>query len=181
MAVLTEKIIEETFMEMLKEQSLSHITVRAVAERCGISRNCFYYHFSDIPALLNRVICDELDRVIETIPENATFSERVDAFISYAVSHKAMILHIHFSKERQVVEGSLMTACRYVTDRYVQSFPPEIVRNDEYRDVIQKVVMYEIFGATLDWFNHSMKYDLSAEIHRIYSAVRNLLRLVDLP
>ena len=52
MANYTEKIIMQTFEEMLEEFPFGKITVSALVSRCEISSNTFYYHFKDIFDLL---------------------------------------------------------------------------------------------------------------------------------
>ena len=48
----TKKAIKETFIELLDERPLNKITVKDIVEACGINRNSFYYHFEDLPALV---------------------------------------------------------------------------------------------------------------------------------
>ena len=44
----TKLDILHTLLEMLRDTPLDEITVKDLTERCGISRQAFYYHFSDI-------------------------------------------------------------------------------------------------------------------------------------
>ena len=47
MANFTEKAIIESLKELLEERPIDKITVKEITERCGVSRNTFYYHFHD--------------------------------------------------------------------------------------------------------------------------------------
>ena len=49
-------------MKLLNEQPLSKISVRDIVEDCGINRNSFYYHFQDIPSLIEEIIKEEADK-----------------------------------------------------------------------------------------------------------------------
>lgn len=51
MLQLTKKAIVNSFIKLLNEKPLDKITVKNIAEDCGINRNTFYYHFSDIREL----------------------------------------------------------------------------------------------------------------------------------
>ena len=44
-----------------------------------MNRNSFYYHFQDIPSLLEEIIVEMTAKVIETLPEESTFEEKVTA------------------------------------------------------------------------------------------------------
>ena len=56
MANFTQKAIKETFIALLEEHPLSDITVKNIVETCGINRNSFYYHYQDIPALIEEIV-----------------------------------------------------------------------------------------------------------------------------
>ena len=49
MSGFTKEIIARTFTELLDEKPMSKITVKDIVEHCGVNRNTFYYHFRDIP------------------------------------------------------------------------------------------------------------------------------------
>ena len=63
MANFTEKAIKEAFVELLGEKPLSRITVKDIVERCGINRNSFYYHFRDIPSLIEEIVTEEAEEL----------------------------------------------------------------------------------------------------------------------
>ena len=56
MAQFRSTAIQETFITLLDERPLNKITVKDIVETCGINRNSFYYHFEDLPALLEEII-----------------------------------------------------------------------------------------------------------------------------
>ena len=64
MANFTKRAIKSSFMKLLNEQPLSKISVRDIVEDCGINRNSFYYHFQDIPSLIEEIIKEEADKII---------------------------------------------------------------------------------------------------------------------
>ena len=55
MANFTRKAIKEAFLKLLNQRPLSQITVKDIVEDCGINRNSFYYHFEDLPALVEEL------------------------------------------------------------------------------------------------------------------------------
>lgn len=55
----TQKAIKESFIKLLNDKPLHQITVKDIVEDCGVNRNTFYYHFTDIPTLLQEIIIEE--------------------------------------------------------------------------------------------------------------------------
>lgn len=56
MANFTSRAIKQTFIELLEQRPLKDITVKDIVETCGINRNSFYYHFQDLPALIEEIV-----------------------------------------------------------------------------------------------------------------------------
>lgn len=53
MSKSTKKQILKSFSELLKVHELDKITVTMLVSECNISRQTFYYHFSDVQDLIN--------------------------------------------------------------------------------------------------------------------------------
>ena len=51
MSAYTKQAIKNSFLKLLNDRPLNQVTVKAIVEDCGINRNTFYYHFTDIPSL----------------------------------------------------------------------------------------------------------------------------------
>ena len=61
---ITKRVIREAFVELLNERALSKITVKDITDRCGINRNTFYYHYQDVPALVEEICSIQVDRIV---------------------------------------------------------------------------------------------------------------------
>ena len=77
--------------ELLTKKRTKKLTVKDIVEECGITRQTFYYHFQDIPSLLEEIIVEMTAKVIETLPEESTFEEKVTAALEEIDSNKRMI------------------------------------------------------------------------------------------
>ena len=64
MASFTKQAIRESFLRLLDEYPLRDITVKMIVETCGINRKSFYYHYQDIPALLEEIVMEGMDEAM---------------------------------------------------------------------------------------------------------------------
>ena len=48
----TKKALSNALKDAMKKKSFQKITVRELRQACNVNRKTFYYHFSDIYALL---------------------------------------------------------------------------------------------------------------------------------
>lgn len=56
MADLTRRALAESVTELLNEKPLDKIKIKDITDRCGVTRNTFYYHFQDIYDLLSWIL-----------------------------------------------------------------------------------------------------------------------------
>ena len=160
MPPFAKREIKNSFIKLLTERPISQITVKDIVEDCGVNRNSFYYHFQDIPSLLEEIIVEMTAKVIENLPEESTFEEKVTAALQEINLNKRMIYHIYGSSNREFYEKQLMKICEHVTRTYI--------RSREYSErvdskVLEFVISYlkcELFGQLIDWLNHDMSYDI---------------------
>lgn len=51
----TRQKLTEAFWKLYQERPISKITVKEIAERCGVGRGTFYNHFQDVYAILEEI------------------------------------------------------------------------------------------------------------------------------
>lgn len=63
----TERLIQQTFRELLKEKDYFQISIQELASRAEINRNTFYLHYPSMDALLHKMQTDVINRFLEPI------------------------------------------------------------------------------------------------------------------
>jgi len=167
MANFTERAIKETFIKLLSERPLSQITVKDIVQACGINRNSFYYHFQDIPSLIEKIIIEEADRIIAENPSLDSLEMGFNAAIDFAEKHRHAILNIFRSVNREIFEQYLWKVCDYVVVSYGKTVFADKPITDEDRDLIIQFYKAQCFGMVIDWLRSGMREDVHNKIHRI--------------
>lgn len=163
----TKKAIKETFIKLLDERPLNQITVKDIVEDCGINRNSFYYHYADLPALLEEVVAEDLKEIMESHPTVASLEEGFDTVVESILRRKRAVLHIYNSLSRDVFERHLMEACRYIVDAYLRAEFAGKSLAEEDLNVLIRFHKCECFGAVIDWLNSGMKHDITGYFRRV--------------
>ena len=65
--IKTERLIQQTFRDLLKEKDYFQISIQELASRAEINRNTFYLHYPSMDALLLRMQTDMINRFLEPI------------------------------------------------------------------------------------------------------------------
>lgn len=160
MPPFAKREIKNSFIKLLTERPISQITVKDIVEDCGVNRNSFYYHFQDIPSLLEEIIVEMTAKVIEKLPEESTFEEKVTAALEEINSNKRMIYHIYGSSNREFYEKQLMKICEHVTRTYIGSRDYSERVDSKDLEFVISYLKCELFGQLIDWLNHDMSYDI---------------------
>ena len=128
MSNFTKIAIQQSFLRLLSQRSITKITVKDIVEDCGINRNSFYYHFQDLPQLLETVIIESADEIISRIPESFSLEEGLTTVLERLVENKRAIRNIWASPDRAFYEQNLMRVCNYVVSRYIACRSVDLLR-----------------------------------------------------
>lgn len=174
MANFTRKAIKETFIELLEERPLNDITIKDIVERCGISRNSFYYHYQDLPALIEEIVKEEAEGIIRTYPSVTTIVECFDAVIEFASHRKRAIMHIYRSVNREMFERNLMMVSEYFVRSYVETALADMTMSTENVRTIIDYYKCTCFGLAIEWLNMGMSEEFTRSTRRIFLLKKDL-------
>lgn len=174
MANFTRQAIKDAFTTLLEERPLNDITVKDIVEHCGINRNSFYYHYQDMPSLIEEIIKEDAESIIRSYPSVTTIVEGFDAVIEFASCRRKAIFHIYRSVNRDVFEQKLMQVCEYFVRSYVDTALAQEPISPEDRKTIIDFYKCVCFGLTIDWLDSGMSEDYIKSIRRIFLLKRNL-------
>jgi len=163
----TEKLIVDAFEQLLAEKPLSKITVREIVDRCGVNRNTFYYHFQDIPTLLERIVKEKADEILQNHGQPGSLVDCIHLMIQYCASYRRSILHIYRSVQREVFLQTLERVALYVVEEFVTAATEDLSIRAEDRQLLIRYYKCTLIGVILDWLDAGMNYDLPAASARV--------------
>ena len=105
MAKSTKNEIVVTLGGLLQSKRLDGITVTELVERCGISRQAFYYHFSDLYGVVDYAIQQLLEGLKITDPEQWRAS--LERTLTLLRENRTIVLNVYRAYERSYVEHDL--------------------------------------------------------------------------
>lgn len=159
--------VKAAFLRLLEERPLREITVKDIVQSCGVNRNTFYYHFRDIPALLEELITDQADRIIAAQGPALSLADCLETAARFALEHRQAVLHINQSAHRDLFELCLMDVCRRVVEDYAAAAIGSVPIPPEDRAVIIRFYQCECFGQVMAWLNDGMRYDIGKQFRRL--------------
>jgi len=166
-ANLTERAIKASALRLLNEKPISQISVKDIAEDCGINRNSFYYHFRDLPSLFEEMITEQAENLIAEYPTINSLEECLEAAVSFAENNRRAVMHIYNSVSRDIYEQYLWRVCEYTVTTYLKNVLADYNISDFDREVITDFYKCACFGKILDWQRGGMKSDIKKEFSRL--------------
>lgn len=167
MASFTKKAIVQTFLKLLDDRPLNQITVKDIVEACGINRNSFYYHFEDLPSLLEEILKDEADRIINEHASVSSLEDCLCVAIDFALKHKRAVMHTYGATNRVLYEQYLDRVSQYVVSEYVNMKFKEIPADPADKELLIHFFKCVLIGGALDWIADGMRYDIRQHVKRL--------------
>ena len=164
---LTKAAIKRSFLELLNEKPINQISVRDIAEDCGFNRNTIYYHYDDIPCLVEEIVIDTAERIISEYTDYHSLEACLEKMAAFALEHKRIVLNIYNSSNRSVYELYLMKVCGSVVENYLHTVFGDIQADPESREILVRFYKCECFGQIIDWLNCAMNYNVCEQFSRL--------------
>lgn len=163
----TKNAIIQAFWQLLEEKPYNKITVKDIVDSCQINRNTFYYHFHDIPELLEDTIKQDADNIIQT---HHNFDSPIDCLTvlaQHCIAHQKAILHIYRSVQREIFLNELDRICLYTVTQYINTITANLTISPDDKKLLIRFYKCALVGVLLDWMNEGMSYDPIASFSRI--------------
>ena len=167
MSGFTKEIIAKTFTELLDEKPMSKVTVKDIVERCGVNRNTFYYHFRDIPDVVEFILKKKWDEILEAPQEKASILECMEEMAALVRSNRKLMLNVYKSVKRDTFLFYMNEVATYIITEYFDKNMNEF--NLDKREIQMLIKYYKclFIGILIEWLDHGLEDDLGAEIREM--------------
>lgn len=91
MPVDTKELIGESAMKLLLEKKVRKLTVTDIVEECHITRQAFYYHFSDIPEMLGWLVERKGRELLQECRKTEDMEGQLRRFLLIAVNAQPVL------------------------------------------------------------------------------------------
>lgn len=178
MATRARNTIIQSFVRLLEERPVNKITVKDIAEDCGVNRNTFYYYFADIPSLAEALLKEEAESFADSVPGFRSMEECVEAFTRTCKDRRRTIGHLYRYISREVYERHLFEICERFADAYVGNRPGARRLSPEDRSAIVEGYKCELYGFVTDWLRQGMSEDMEREFLRLCALREGMIDLM---
>ena len=180
MSELTKRAIQESFKKLLSNQPLDKITVKNITDDCGVNRNTFYYHYSDIYQLLDEIFLTEAQKSVEKMEVGQSWEEGLKTGLCFVKENKKLIYHVYSSLHRETIERYLYSVSLDFAGKFIDNVSKmlKLSVSDDDKKFIASFYKYAIVGIVLDWLEGGMKNEPDELIERMSKLLSGTLKTV---
>lgn len=175
MSRLTQKAIQSSFIKLLDRKPIDRITIKDITDDCGISRNTFYYHYADMPELVEELLMDSVEDLMQQYPTIDSLEEGLNVAVQFVLSNRRAAAHVYNSSHRYIYERCLMKVCRKCVAAYFDMAVPKEYLDGEDREIMIDYYKCVSFGIIADWCDNGMKDDYAASFHKLLTLRSRML------
>lgn len=170
---ITKDLIVDTFWQLLEEKPYNKITVQDIVNQCKVNRNTFYYHFQDIPFLLESSIENWMDDIIENVSRHGDPTKCITIMAEELVNKKTALLHLYQSAHKDYFLNSLDKISYHVTYTYFNNVLENVSVSEEYKEVFIRFYKCAFVGVLLDWLDNNASYNLIGFFERTIDLLKD--------
>ena len=95
-------------MELLNERPLEKINVSDITDKCGLTRNTFYYHFHDVYELLAYTFTSETETLLRKYQANQDWQGGFSQGLNFLYENRNMVKNVYHSINKEELYGYLI-------------------------------------------------------------------------
>lgn len=168
MPVDMKQSIADAAEQLISERPAKKLTVTDIVKACSITRQTFYYHFEDIPDLVNWMIKKEFESVLwEILHAGDSLEHAMKCFLETAIEKGTMMKRLFSTNYGEMIRQLLIDNMRTYLLQLIEEkhLFPEATRLE--LKVIINYYVYAFVGVLNEWDSLKTE-DVDAVAHQIY-------------
>ena len=145
-----------------------------MCQACGINRNSFYYHYADIPTLIEEIFSEELSLIIREHPNINSLEDCLITAANFGSQNKQVIRHIYSSTRRDLFEQYMWRVCDKTVELYFETVYPDINVNTEDWACLMHMLSCLCYGIFSAWLAEGMRSDMAAYLEKMSEVNKGL-------
>lgn len=140
--------------DLLQAKRLDDITVTELVERCGISRQAFYYHFSDLYGVVDYGIQQFLEQLETPGPDQ--WRDALEQTLTLLRENRTLVLNVYRAYERSYVEHDLRRWAMPLVEARVRIAARRFAVTEDQISFMTELLTQALASIVLSWVERGM-------------------------
>ena len=164
-----KQFIAEKYLELSKEMPVDRITVKRLIEACGLSRQTFYYHFKDIPDVVEYLIGNRLDQVCGECIKANDLQTAIRIFLQMVWDNRKLLKRLEKSARSK-------DYWRFISKKFSETLTAVLSGTDEHEDLLRSedmkllisLVAHGVIGVIYERIAENKVFDIDRFAEQLY-------------
>ena len=161
-------------LNLLEQRCYKEISVLDIVADSGVNRNTFYYHFRDLPALIEELARRSIDSAFAD--SSLPLVDKLKTAVDTMYAHKKIALHVYGSAERVVFDKCLDKVCEHLVNHIFNCCPEIQLKSAWERKRLFALCKGCCYGLICDWLLNGLDDDNRLIIHAICEDTARMLQ-----
>ena len=173
-----QKALAEALKNRLSKTTLKNITIKDLTDDCGLNRQTFYYHFSDIYELMEWIFVDEANRILNLDYIDYDIKTILEKTFNCVQDNEKLILNAYKSTDKSLLDNFLKSWIRPIITHIITKRAEGRNISDEDRDFVIDVCVTVVLGIAFQWLENGMEDNLSGKADKLITLLDGNIEMV---
>lgn len=167
MALDMKEIIAEATKTLLLDKKVKKLTVKDIVEECNITRQSFYYHFEDIPHLLQWIMERGFNQMKKEVPVPDDPEEGLRYLFLLAIHIKPYLKKVMQTNYREEISSLFKKQIYKIFENVVEEKNLYRQFSRSELDLVLRFYSYAVLGLIQNWTEEDTK-NIDEIVHMVY-------------
>ena len=163
---ITKYALEESLKKLLLQKPLDKITITDLTTDCGISRMAFYYHFKDIPDVVEFILKKKWDEILEHPQDRASILECMEEMADLVRNNRKVMLNVYRSVKKDTFLFYMNEISNYIIMEYFRKNADQFDLDEGEIRILIQYYKCLFMGFLMEWLDNNLKSDFGEEMRQ---------------
>ena len=166
MCYSTKKKIADCVRQLMKRKEISKITIGDIMEATGMSRQSFYYHFKDIPDVVEFILKKKWDEILEHPQDRASILECMEEMADLVKNNRKVMLNVYRSVKKDTFLFYMNEISNYIIMEYFRKNADQFDLDEGEIRILIQYYKCLFMGFLMEWLDNNLKSDFGEEMRQ---------------
>ena len=160
----TKAMLCQALKKKMAQKPLDKITIRELADDCGLKRQAFYYHFQDIYDLLDKWLDRKKNQFFAMTQLTGSWTDRLKVLLHAMQENPKLVYHVSDSITRERLERYVFTSIESQFYDLIGEKTAAMEITDETRKMMTSFFCCSLLGYVMKFLWVNMNVDIDASV-----------------
>ena len=166
MSNITKRAMAQSLKKILVVKELDKITITDITNDCGINRQTFYYHFKDIPDVVEFILKKKWDEILEHPQDRASILECMEEMADLVRNNRKVMLNVYRSVKKDTFLFYMNEISNYIIMEYFRKNADQFDLDEGEIRILIQYYKCLFMGFLMEWLDNNLKSDFGEEMRQ---------------